>query len=228
MVTAAVLGFEATEAFLGRTLRRVPDVQVRLERTVTTGADGDPCLWVASTDGDAVESSLADDPSVRAFEAISARSGERLYDVTFAPDARPPHAAAGDAGATVTGVYGEGGEWILRLRVDSRTGLSSAVDRLRDDGYDVHVDRIWDVSESDASVDGVSPCHVRTLRAALDAGYYEVPRETDLKGLAADLGISHQALSERLRRAHRRTASLALTSGPRDRCGSADADAPED
>lgn len=37
---------------------------------------------------------------------------------------------------------------------------------------------------------------------ALELGYYEVPRHANLADVAAELGISHQALSERLRRAH--------------------------
>ncbi|MFC7142999.1 helix-turn-helix domain-containing protein [Halosimplex aquaticum] len=42
-----------------------------------------------------------------------------------------------------------------------------------------------------------------TVKAALDRGYYKVPREATLEELANELDVSHQALSERLRRGHR-------------------------
>ena len=215
MVTAAVLELDRGDSFLNDTFRRVPDVQIRLERTVTTGARDGSCLWIAASDPEAVDAAFERDPSVRAFERIAARRDEWLYDVAFAPDARPPQETLGESGAVVSGVYGENAVWTVRLRVDSRAALSSAADQLEDDGYRVRVDRIWEVGGSDGGTDGISPCHVSTLHQALAAGYYEVPRETDLKELAGELGISHQALSERLRRAHRQTASLALTSNPR-------------
>ena len=224
MVTAAVLEIDGEDSFLNDTFGRVPDVQVRFERTVTTGSKNDASLWIASSDGEAVEGALSFDPSVQTFELVATRRDERLYDVTFAPDARPLQESLGESGAVVSGVYGESASWTVRLRVDSRTALSSVVGRLEEDGYGVRIDRIWEVGGSKGGTDGISPCHVRTLREALAAGYYEIPRETDLKELAAELGISHQALSERLRRAHRQTASLALTSNPRESTEADDSD----
>ncbi|SEH41835.1 Predicted DNA binding protein, contains HTH domain [Halopenitus malekzadehii] len=43
-----------------------------------------------------------------------------------------------------------------------------------------------------------------TLLIALEQGYFDVPRDTTLKGLADQLGISTQAVSTRLRRAQQR------------------------
>ncbi|WP_160134738.1 helix-turn-helix domain-containing protein [Halococcus salsus] len=40
------------------------------------------------------------------------------------------------------------------------------------------------------------------LTEAAKAGYYEIPRSATAVEVAEQLGISHQALSERLRRAH--------------------------
>ncbi len=227
MVTAAVLELDGEDSFLDYTFRRVPDVQIRLERAVTTGTHDGTCLWIATSDQEAVEAALSRDPSVETFESVAARRDEWLYDVSFARDVRPLQETLGESDAVVSGAYGEGGVWTVRLRVDSRTALSSVVERLEDDGYDVHVDRIWETGDADGGTDGISPCQARTLSAALTAGYYEVPRKTDLKELAEELGISHQALSERLRRAHRQTAALALTSSPcgrRNEASNADGD----
>lgn len=40
------------------------------------------------------------------------------------------------------------------------------------------------------------------LTQACQHGYFKIPRELDLDDLAAMMNISHQALSERLRRGH--------------------------
>jgi predicted DNA binding protein len=44
---------------------------------------------------------------------------------------------------------------------------------------------------------------LETVKAAVESGYYGIPRDTTLEDLATDLNVSHQALSERLRRGHR-------------------------
>ncbi len=54
---------------------------------------------------------------------------------------------------------------------------------------------------------------LETLQAAVDHGYYEVPRETKLKDLADEFDCSHQALSERLRRTHGTLATAVLAQG---------------
>nr|WP_222863711.1 helix-turn-helix domain-containing protein [Natronococcus pandeyae] len=39
------------------------------------------------------------------------------------------------------------------------------------------------------------------MACAVRHGYFEIPRRISLEELAAELGVTHQALSERLRRA---------------------------
>ncbi|MFC7009142.1 helix-turn-helix domain-containing protein [Halalkalicoccus salilacus] len=48
---------------------------------------------------------------------------------------------------------------------------------------------------------GLTERQRNTLVAAFEAGYFTVPRETSLSDLAERQDASHQALSERLRRA---------------------------
>jgi hypothetical protein len=55
--------------------------------------------------------------------------------------------------------------------------------------------------EDTANDYGLSDKQRQTLLHAVERGYYEVPRETDLDVLAEEMNISHQAASERLRRA---------------------------
>ncbi|WP_081461306.1 helix-turn-helix domain-containing protein [Halalkalicoccus jeotgali] len=50
-----------------------------------------------------------------------------------------------------------------------------------------------------------------TLVTALSAGYYGIPRDLSMKELAGELGITPQALSNRLRRGHGTLVENALT-----------------
>ena len=51
------------------------------------------------------------------------------------------------------------------------------------------------------------------LELAFEQGYYEIPRDTTAKEFAEAVGISHQALSERLRRAHKNLAENTVVFG---------------
>ncbi len=51
-----------------------------------------------------------------------------------------------------------------------------------------------------------------TLWTAMERGYYRIPRNVTRKGFAAELGISHPTVSERLRRGHRSLVETGLTS----------------
>jgi len=52
------------------------------------------------------------------------------------------------------------------------------------------------------------------MEKALELGYFETPRQITLKDLAAEMDISHQALSERLRRGMRSVAAAIVSADP--------------
>lgn len=60
----------------------------------------------------------------------------------------------------------------------------------------------------------LSECQREAMRRAYETGYYEVPREASLERDAEDLQVSHQALSERLRRGHRNLVKIRLCESP--------------
>ncbi|NHN46046.1 transcriptional regulator [Halostella sp. JP-L12] len=60
--------------------------------------------------------------------------------------------------------------------------------------------------EGDGSPDDLSPEQVAALRAAVEHGYYESPREVDVGALADHLDVPRSTLTYRLRRAEERLA----------------------
>ena len=62
---------------------------------------------------------------------------------------------------------------------------------------------VLSVQEMESSPSGryrLTEAQYEAVRMDCEQGYYKVPQETDLHDLADALGVSHQALSERLRR----------------------------
>jgi HTH DNA binding domain len=52
------------------------------------------------------------------------------------------------------------------------------------------------------------------LRLAVARRYYSIPRETATEELAEEVGVSHQTLSEQLRRGHGNRLNHVLVDGP--------------
>lgn len=100
----------------------------------------------------------------------------------------------------VTGVRGN--TLIISLIVPKQTVLRELLADLRDIEATVSVE--WLVhgnpSETLAELDvsSITPKQQTALETALEMGYYETPRETDLATLSEELGISKSAVSQRL------------------------------
>ena len=66
---------------------------------------------------------------------------------------------------------------------------------------------------SDGDEVTLSPEQEAALRAAVEHGYYETPRETDVSGLADHLGVPRSTLTYRLRRAEDHLAKRHVADG---------------
>ncbi|WP_425492942.1 helix-turn-helix domain-containing protein [Natrinema amylolyticum] len=71
-----------------------------------------------------------------------------------------------------------------------------------------------DQSPTDTQAAPLTDGQATLLAAALEHGYFEVPRGITLNDLADDLDCSHQALSGRMRRALGNLVDTALAGGP--------------
>jgi hypothetical protein len=86
----------------------------------------------------------------------------------------------------------------LRLDVVGRADrIRGAAERLQDD-VDVSIDRTVTVG-----TDGLSAVHRTTVEAAVEAGYYDVPRTATLGDVAASVDASRDRTERRLREAER-------------------------
>ncbi|RBI59918.1 hypothetical protein DMJ13_19640 [halophilic archaeon] len=83
--------------------------------------------------------------------------------------------------------------------VPDREGISTTSQYAKEHGFTLDVSRIYDVDRAQRVQYELTEDQRNALAMALEHGYYEVPREIDQSTLADNLGISHQAMSERLR-----------------------------
>ena len=201
MSIIATVESPASELGLAETFAAVPGLSFRAEQAVARGDDAVlPNLWTDCDDPETLSAALAADDSVAAAEPLDAAGSSRLYRIEWAD--RSAFADLLDrARTTLLDARGRDGRWTLRLRFAEREALSAAVERAERAGRSLAVRRIHE-SDSRSDSAGLTDCQYEAIRLALADGYYEVPRRADLTALADQLGVSHQALSERLRRGH--------------------------
>jgi predicted DNA binding protein len=175
-----------------------------IEREWATAADraSDPVVFVWAWGGDfeGFEAAIPDDPTVREFERIDDEGDRRLYRVVVdrsvitnpEPIDRETDASRLSMETTADGA-------VLEVRLPDREALRTYIEMLREKGFTVDLLRAHSAGQEHERY-GLSEKQAKALREARSAGYFRVPRETDLDELSDRLGVSEQAVSERIRR----------------------------
>ena len=182
-------------------LRAAPGMTVRREWSFGN-EKSDPVMFVWASGGDfeAFEAALPDDPTIREHERIDDEGEKRLYRVVINRDVSTnPAPIDRETGASRLSIETTAEGAVLEVRLPDHNALQEYVRLLRAHDFDVELLRAHPADQP-ADRFGLSPKQAEALQAAHENGYFEVPRETDLATLSGELGVSEQALSERIRR----------------------------
>lgn len=198
-------GIPAEEFALRATLPRVPDVVVKAERVVATDADHVmPFLWAAGEELDAFEAALDQDPTVANEECISKHENGRFYQMHWVEDIKLLLHCLTYEESVVLNAEGHADYWHLRVLFPDGDTFTQVSQFCEERDFTFKIEKIHERTEPhNYGQFGLTQGQYETLLTALDRGYYEVPREVSVRELAEELDVSHPALSERLRRAHR-------------------------
>lgn len=200
---------------LGETLERVPDASFESVRIVAPGNGSVlPYLWAAASEFDDLEDALAADTStVEATQLV--RDDERaLYQFKWASHVRVLINAILEEDGTLVDVRVGARTWKLRILFPDKDAMSSFYDFYQQHDIDVHISRVNGLtSVIERGGTQLSAEQYEALAEAFASDYYSVPRETTLVELAERLGVSHQAVSERLRRGHEAIIESSLHEG---------------
>ncbi|MFC6904072.1 bacterio-opsin activator domain-containing protein [Halalkalicoccus tibetensis] len=203
----------AEEFALYETLCVVPETTVAVERVVAHADDRIvPYFWTSGGDQEAFERAARDDHSVAELTKLDQRDGAALYRAEWVEDVETVAYAYTQAGATLLNASGKDGRWELQLRFDDEDASSSFQHYLEESNRSAEIHRLYKPTQPQMEGQpGLTDLQHDTLVTALRAGYYEVPRGLSMDELAGELGVSQQALSNRLRRGHRTLVENALT-----------------
>lgn len=197
--------FELSTPILRQAREEHPEVRIRIETIFRSSADEFKLIfWVRARNFEGVDSAIAADRTVRDATLLEATDTGRLYRVTLSESGaeRLTYPVAAHHDITFLDITARETARV-RARFPDREALFAYRDVCREKDVPFQIRRIYREDPSLKRRYGLTEGQREALRAALEAGYFEVPRETELGEIAAELDVSTQALSARIRRGQR-------------------------
>lgn len=201
MATIVTGTIPSRELALNYTLERLPEMEVECERIVQSGEGSImPLLWIRYPDREKLEATLEADSTVDAVELISEFDEEFLYRMEWIDQVHLLLHIITNSKATILDAYGRDRGWHLRVLYPDRAHFSRTHEFADQHGLTFDIVAVREMEGEPAGRYGLTDSQYRVLELAARRGFYEVPRTVTLQELAEELGVSHQALSEQLRR----------------------------
>lgn len=192
----------ASEFALSQSLGTVPELEFEIERVVDTGDEAVmPLLWVRGAEEERVTETLEADPSIEGLELLAAFDEEWLYRMEWVDHVELLLRMITNHEATVLDAYGKRDRWKLRVMYPDRDELSAVSEFCNSHGLSFEVESVRDMEGEPAGRYGLTAEQFDALTTAARRGLFEVPRGVTVKELAEEFDVSHQAMSERIRRA---------------------------
>lgn len=186
---------------LAETFEAHPELSIRVGKIAANGEKTVmPLCWARNVPADRLLDTLEADPTVVDVELISEEAREDLYRMEWRDEIRLIVQVLTNSEATILDAIGTSDGWRFRVLYPDRDSLTKTDEFCDEHGISVRINSLRSIDSDFANRYGLTSAQRDTLVEASKRGYFSVPRETSLQELAQEVGISHQALSERLRR----------------------------
>ncbi|QLG63725.1 helix-turn-helix domain-containing protein [Halorarum salinum] len=187
---------------IGQLVRENPSMTLEFERIVPTEDALMPYFWVHGGDIASFEGDLAASPLVTDFDLLDQFENTALYRVEWKPDQGMLIQGIVEAeGAILEGDVGQAQMEFL-VRFPDHDHLGRFYNYCMEHDITVEMRQIYSLTDRSerAREFGLTADQREALVLAARYGYFSTPRETSMSELADELGITQQAMSERIRR----------------------------
>ncbi len=194
---------------LHQTFDATPAMELQFEEFRMVSEDPRLAVWASGDDFDEFESALETDPTVAEYRYLSELQERRLYQLVFPPTKKEDYLypVLLDENIIIlrSTITQNGIDFTARF--PSRDSVEVLREGCRDRDISFHLTNLYRESTLDDGCSrnpyGVTEPQQELLLHALETGYFEVPRQTDLKTIAEEFDVSAAAVSTRLRRGQR-------------------------
>jgi len=202
MPIAAQVYVKHPDMALSETIRSLTDADLGVVSDVGTDPQQDAYFfWIEAPDFEAVEATLASDPTVSEFSTIIEGASRRTYRIRYSQGAKLISPPMTDIGGVIADTRSHLDGWLLELRLQDHDGLYELNEYASREGITLDVLEVQQIDTRREEPDfGLTEPQREALVAAFLHGYYDEPREADLEELADLLGVSPTAVSGRLKR----------------------------
>lgn len=204
MSTTAEFTVPAREFPLGRSFEDLEDVTVELEKVVPTSHTVVPYLWVRGASAGAVDDALEAHRAAQDVTVVETIEDRHLLRIDWNPGYEGFTGILAAADVVLLSATGTETTWRFAIRGDDRGAIRGFQSRCEDAGIPVEFTALADLDSPAAEGYGLTDAQREALTFAYEQGYFDSPRTVTLAELGEGLGISRQALADRLRRGHRR------------------------
>ncbi|MFW6003693.1 MAG: helix-turn-helix domain-containing protein [Halanaeroarchaeum sp.] len=202
MSVIASLQIPATAFELGQILAVEDATSIELESLVPTGGSTIPLFWVHQTGPDSFLDTVRRHPTVNDVSTVDVFEDRTLFRLDWDARRDAVFQALIDNEGQLLEAVGTPATWEFEIRFPSHEDLRAFDARCRDAGVAIELTRVYNPGPpTEGPWFGLTDLQREALTLAVDAGYYDIPRRRTTKELAEEIGISDQAVSERLRRA---------------------------
>jgi hypothetical protein len=201
MSIVAEFTIDAGQFLLGRVLRTGGGMTIEIERVVPASRQIMPYVWVSGGDQAEFEESVRGTDEVRELFHLDTIEDRSLYRIDWDETVESLIYGMVETDATILEAHG-GDSWLFRIRFNDHESLSAFSDYCQRHDIRLNVRRVHNLTAEEIRDEpfDLTDEQREAIEIALDRGYFEVPRRATLSDLAAEVGVSQQAVSERLRR----------------------------
>ncbi|XVH32216.1 helix-turn-helix domain-containing protein [Haloferacaceae archaeon DSL9] len=202
MSVIAEFRISPTDFELGRILSVEGASSIELETLVPSGEATVPLFWIFNSERDSFLETLQRHPTVNNAADVDVFEDRTLFKLDW--DAHHDHVFQGiiENEGQILSATGIPGIWKFELRFPSHDELGEFKTHCEDAQIALDVVRVFNPTKPEAGPwYGLTEPQREAITLAVRMGYYDIPRGCTTKQLADELGISDQAVTERLRRA---------------------------
>lgn len=198
-----IVEYRTGGSLLKRAFERAPAMIVHSEAQYLGDETSHYILSAEGDDFENFEDGIEADPSVTSYELLSAMDSRRLYRMTAA---KPTHDTSTlsewkDLNLVFLEGVGTREGWELRVGFPDHEALTQFRSLYRERELPFRLQKIYHESDvRDGGDTGLTDAQRDALVTAHEAGFFDVPQRVTQADVAKKLGISPQALSERLQR----------------------------
>jgi len=202
MRVIAEIRIPSTDFELGRILPIEHSTAIELETLVPIGDATVPLFWVYNSAQDSFLETVQRYPSVSNAAVVDVFEDRTLFSIEWEAHHDLLIEGISETGGQILHAAATGTSWEFELRFPSHDALTEFNEHCEDAQINLEVSRVYNPTSGDVGPwFGMTAPQREAITLAVKWGYYNIPRGCTTKELAAELGISDQAVTERLRRA---------------------------